>query len=331
MKITYYQRQPHNDSYSIERVFQVVSASLPPNFECKTIASRFKSKGFWKRMYNILEAFFYQSDINHITGDVHYLVCLLRKRKTILTIHDCITLGRLSGIRKKLFWLLWYWLPVKRSAIITVISESTKNELLKCVTCDPNKVRVIYDPISNDFKPVQKEFNVNRPTILQVGTGANKNLHRVAEALKGIACHLRIVGRLSDEQVRILKKNLIDYATIWNLSDEEIVKEYQYCDMLVFASTYEGFGLPIVEAQATGRPVVTSNLLSMPEVAGDAACLVNPFDVEQIRAGILKIIRDEKYREELIQKGFKNVSRFSPEIIIGKYLQIYKEILGNSL
>ncbi len=98
--------------------------------------------------------------------------------------------------------------------------------------------------------------------------------------------------------------------------------------MLVFASTYEGFGLPIVEAQATGRPVVTSDTLSMPEVAGDAACLVDPFNVESIRNGILKVIQDTGYREQLVQNGLKNVERFKPESVAMQYLALYRELVN---
>ena len=79
------------------------------------------------------------------------------------------------------------------------------------------------------------------------------------------------------------KHNSISYTEQWGLSDQEILQHYRDCDMVVFASTYEGFGMPIIEGNATGRPVVTSNICSMPEVAGAAACLVDPFDCSSIR------------------------------------------------
>jgi glycosyltransferase involved in cell wall biosynthesis len=100
--------------------------------------------------------------------------------------------------------------------------------------------------------------------------------------------------------------------------------------MVIFASTYEGFGLPIIEANAVGRPVVTSDIYSMPEVAGDAACLVNPFDVSNIRTGVLRVIQDESYRRKLIENGFKNVERFKPNAIAQQYLELYKELFRKS-
>ena len=150
---------------------------------------------------------------------------------------------------------------------------------------------------------------------------------RLAEALRDISCHLRIVGELTPKQIAVLPECGIQYSFVSNVSDVQIVEEYQRCDMLVFVSIYEGFGLPILEAQATGRPVVASNIMSMPEVAGDTACLVDPFDVAAIRDGILKVIGDPMYCEELVRGGFENVERFRPKKIAAQYVELYKNIV----
>ncbi len=275
------------------------------------------------RVINILWARGHQGDVNHITGDVHYLAFLLRKGKTLLTIPDCAPLERSTGCEHWLLWFFWYWLPARRCARITVISEFTKRQLLSHLRCDPDKIEVVYCPVAGQFKPTPRPFNANRPFILHVGTGWNKNLEHVAVALKAVSCHLGIVGPLSDQQAAILSANGIAYSNHTGLSDEELLPLYQACDLVVFASLYEGFGLPIVEAQATGRPVVTSNRCSMPEVAGNAACLVDPESVNSIRAGILKVIRDAAYRDGLIRKGLENVRRFAPDGIAEQYAQMY--------
>ena len=327
MRVTFYHRRPHADNFSIERVFQDVRQALPPNIRYRVAVSHFESRGLWKRVYNVIEAAFRQGDVNHITGDVHFLALLLDKKRTLITIHDCVSLERLKGWRKKIFFFFWYWLPEKRSSLITVVSESTKQELLRYLRCPPGKIRVVHDCVSDDFKPVLSPFNAIKPVVLQVGTGKNKNLLRVAAALKGISCHLRIVGKLSDAQIATMKAYQIEYSSVAGISEKEMLREYQRSDMLIFASTYEGFGLPILEAQATGRPVVTSNIMSMPEVAGDAACLVDPFDVTSIREGILKIIHDMAYRDELVRRGFENIVRFRAETISNNYVEIYNELL----
>lgn len=96
-------------------------------------------------------------------------------------------------------------------------------------------------------------------------------------------------------------------------------------------SLKEGFGMQVIEAMACGTAVVCSNRGALPEVAGDAACLVDPFDVESIRTGILKVMTDRHYRERLVQRGFENVKRFSPASIAARYEQIHEEVLSGAL
>ncbi len=328
MKVTHYHRKPWGSNFSIERLFSQVRESMPMGIECERHESRFISSGLFKRVYNILEAPFYQGDINHITGDIHYVSFFLKRKKTILTIHDCASLNRLKGVRKMIFYLFWFLIPEKRVSVITVISNSTKRELLKFLKIDPNKVFVVHDCVSKSFVPVPKRFNSFKPTILQIGTGENKNFFNALKALKDISCHFRIVGKLGPEQEDALISNNIEYSNVHSISDSEMLNEYSNCDFLLFASTYEGFGMPIIEANATGRAVVTSNIFSMPEVAGRSACIVDPFSVSDIRRGILKVINDEGFRDHLISQGFKNVLRFNSDFIAEKYVNIYNYVKG---
>jgi glycosyltransferase involved in cell wall biosynthesis len=232
----------------------------------------------------------------------------------------------LTGLKKAVFFFVWYWLPDKRASVLTVVSLATRDVLLQYLHCDPDKIRVIHNCVSDDFKPSPRAFDSERPILLQVGTRDNKNILRVAEALKGIPCHLRIIGELDKEQLSALSRYRIDHSAVAGLPDKEMVREYENADMLVFASTYEGFGLPIIEANAVGRPVVTSNILSMPEVAGTAACLVEPFDIQDIRKGILRVICDKEYREDLVARGYENVKRFQSRRIAAEYARLYEEV-----
>lgn len=314
----------------MERVFSDVRAHFPRNIKATVRVSKFYSKGVLKRLFNIVQACFYQGDVNHVTGDVHFLTYLLNRRKTVLTILDCVMMERLHGLLRWIFWFFWLWLPEKRSSVITVISEATRQQVLRYLRCDPNKVRLIYCHVSDEFKPSSKSFNSSCPRLLQVGTTPNKNIERVAAALEGLNCKLVIVGYLSENQKQALIDHRIDYENLMDLSREALLDQYGLCDMLLFASLYEGFGLPIVEANAVGRPVLTSNIWSMPEVAGDAACLIDPFNVVYIRRGILRVIEDAAYREQLVANGFENVKRFNVENIAEQYADLYREIHSKS-
>jgi len=328
MKVVFFQRKPHDGYFSLENYFNSIREGMSKEIKCEVAVSTFKSRGIFRRIYNTVEASFRQGDINHVTGDVHFLCYLFNKRKTVLTILDCAFTQYTKGLKYIIFRLFWYVFPEKKSSFITVISHSTKNELLKLVSCNPDKIRVIPVCISSGFVYKEKIFNELRPVILQIGTAKNKNILRLVESIYGISCRLDLVGKLSSEQKEALCKNNIDYNNSWDLSEHDIIIKYQECDIVALVSTYEGFGMPILEANAVGRVVVTSNVLSMPEVAGNAACIVDPFNVLSIRSGISRIINDKEYRDDLVNKGRINLLRYDPSDIVDKYLNLYRDVYG---
>lgn len=326
-RVTYYQRKPRSvGNYSVEFIFDDVRRRLSERIEIKMSYSRFESAGLFKRLFNCIEAIFRQSSVNHVTGDINYIGIFLSRKKTVHTILDCVYLTNSSGLRHTILKLFWLTIPVRRSIFITAISQSTKNEILKYASCNPEKIKVIYVAISDRYQRYDKPFNKAVPRILQIGTAPNKNIPRLIEALEGIPCILEIVGKYSEEYERMLKEKNLQYEYRWSLSEDELIQRYKEADIVALASIYEGFGMPVLEAQATGRPVITSNVFSMPEVAGDAACLVDPFDTNSIREGVLKVMNDDVYRASLVANGFENVKRFSADEIALQYYSLYEQI-----
>jgi glycosyltransferase involved in cell wall biosynthesis len=326
LRVVHFQRKPMPRNLSIERLFADIRNAMPGHVECFPHVCPCFSKGILPRIRNMVDAAKHQSQINHITGDVHYLALTLDKRRTLLTIHDCASLERLRGLSRAVFKFFWFTLPMRRAGLVTVISESTRRELLRHVHCDPAKIRVVYDCVGKDFVPSPKPFNTAEPVILHLGTAANKNLERLAQALAELPCKLNIIGTLTAGQMKVLEQCKIRYSNTSRATDTELLKAFQGCDLVAFVSTYEGFGLPIIEANAIGRPVVTSNILSMPEVAGNAACFVDPFDIASIRQGIVRVWHDATYRQDMVHEGFENAKRFNSAAIAAKYAAIYEQL-----
>lgn len=276
---------------------------------------------------NILYVRRRQDEINHITGDIHYVILgCHRKNLNVLTIHDCVILTKYRrwDVRYWIFRILWYELPMAKADIVTVISEKTRNELLNGIRSGRKKIRVVNNFVDPVFTYTPGKFNGTKPVFLFIGSTPNKNLDRVLEALTGIDCKLDIVGKLSASQRAFIETNKLDVSVSYGLSKAEIVEKYIQSDIVLFPSLYEGFGMLVIEANAVGRPVVTSDISPLREVAADAAELVNPYDAASIRDGVQKVVRDEALRERLIANGRMNVKRFQIETIIKNYIRIYE-------
>jgi glycosyltransferase involved in cell wall biosynthesis len=268
--------------------------------------------------------------INHITGDIHYCIFALVGCNSVLTIHDLGFINDNSSSKSQNFWYLlyrrifWIYLPCIIADKITCISPESARILKSYLNeRQHKKIIIIANPVDSKFVFREKAIINAKPVILHIGTTPNKNLERVILALRYVYCSLHIVGRLTEYHEKLLQDCHIEFRNEIDLSDGEIVDRYKDCDILSFPSTYEGFGMPIIEAQATGRAVVTSIIEPMKTVAGMGAILVDPFSIDSIREGFLSLINNPKLICQSTNAGILNVKRFDKGYICEEYYKVY--------
>lgn len=322
MHITYFYRN-HRAGYSIKKVSDLFVAQM----EDKSV---FEMPSQYASLKSILQNMYYtfvhrsRKGINHITGDIHYCILPLIGCKTVLTVHDTCVYDTARGFKRLLFKLLWYKLPLRFATKIVCISEATRQSLKRFTKRDD--IIVIPNAVDPAYKSTVKEFNAECPNILLIGTNWNKNIERTVRALADINCKLTIIGRLTPSQKEALAQCNTKYTEKNDLTDDEIRQEYEQCDMVCFCSIYEGFGMPIIEANAIGRPVITSNLSPMKEVAGGSAVLVNPQEEAEIRQAVLSVITNKALREQCIKHGSVNVKKYQQDYVVNRYKNLYKEL-----
>lgn len=332
IKLSLFLRRPlPGDHYSIERLFDAVVAALPADrYEVRLRLCPIENKGLLRRLALIIWATCRQSDVNHVTGDVNFLGLLMRRSRTLLTITDSASMQRLVGWKRWFYRTFWIRLPIWRAGHVAAISEATLHETMSYVRSDHAKFSVIPCCTPRGMSAEPRPFPDSHPRILAVGTKSNKNLPRLIEALAGVPCRLVVVGALTESQQELLVRHGVEIENHVHLDDAAMALQYRKADMVVFVSTYEGFGLPILEGQTVGRPVITSRRSPMQEVAGAGAVLVDPESVDEIRDAVLRIIRDPQYRATLVQAGFENIWAYTPEIIARQYASVYEALFSGA-
>lgn len=321
MKVVLIYRRRTAGTYSLEELFHTIAGELRKQVD----VVEYETGTRWDILRDAWRLRKTHAAIYHVTGDVHYFVPLLPRGKTVLTVHDINHyLFGLHGLKRWIYKWLWLLWPLRAARAITAISGETQDNIVSHLGIMRCHIEIIEDCYGALFKPVSRSFNSACPVVLQIGTSPHKNVCRLIEALQGTRCQLILIGQLDSTLKQKLSECGIDYVNHVNLTQDDINRQYINCDLVSFVSLREGFGVPIIEAQASGRPLITSTVSPMREVAGDGACLADPLDVSQIRAGLLRIITDAHYRDKLVETGLRNVERYSPAVISGQYLDLYR-------
>ena len=327
LHVNYIYRHP-DAGISITRLFKQVIKIIEKSVEVSATVMPKHDPSIKGILRNIVHTYRHcnRQGINHITGDIHYVSLGLIGCKSVVTVHDTnYTDAMTNPLKKWAFEMLYYRIAFFFTDRIVCISEHTRQSIRRFTS--RRDIAIIPQSYDADlYRYVPKPFDSNCPNILVIGTAWNKNVPFQIRALNGLHCHFTIIGKLTPEICQALQDTHADYSNLYHISDEETCLCYQQCDLLLFCTLCEGFGLPPVEAQATGRPVVTSAIEPVLEVCGGAALHVDPQNAQAIRQAVQNIIDDESLRTRLVQDGLKNAGRFLPERTAQAYLQLYQSM-----
>ncbi len=277
-----------------------------------------------------------------------HLLLPLRGVPTVLTVHDLI-FRHLPQHHKRLNrWYLNLALPLfcRRATHIISVTEHSRQDVIRSYHIPPEKVSVVYEAADPRLQPASPEamtaararYHLPDDYLLYVGTlEPRKNLVRLLEAWTplysaGEAPPLVIAGKrgwLYDDLFAAVERSPVRSAVLTPgyIAEEDLGALYTGATAFTLPSIYEGFGLPVLEAMACGTPVLCSSGSSFPEVAGDAAVMVDPHDVEAIREGLRSLLRDRELRESYRERGFRQAARFSWRRAAEETLAIYRRVM----
>ena len=322
------------------------AADLPPNFQCVVERSPVYSlREIGTMAWRIWRS---RLDLYHAT---HYVLPAVVPCPTVVTIHDIIHLlypGFLPNRAASLYAQGMFRHSVARADRIVAVSNNTRDDVLGYFRVEREKVRVVYNGVEDRFRrPLAEDelraaldaAGVERPYLLFVGNPKpHKNLDRVIEAYArarsraGFEAPLVCVGARPGSDFKLERRarqlGVGDRLRLLGHVDGQVLPAlYQGASLFLYPTLYEGFGLPVAEAMASGVPVVTSNTSSLKEIARGCAELVNPLDVAEIAAAIERCMTDRDHAGRLADRAAERSSRFRWDKAAGNTLDIYREVL----
>ena len=308
--------------------------------------------------YSVAEQLTVPLDLARVRADLfhapHYVLPALTPCRSIVTIHDCIHLRFPQYLPSRLahtYARVSFWIAANRSARVLTVSEASKRDIMRFCPIPEEKIDVIYNAIDDRFSQpppetqitqVRERYQLHDRFLLYSGNvKPHKNLERLIDAFARLRRHgfedlkLLITGseisRYATLRRAVHRYNLHQHVRFLGfLSPETLATLYRLADGFVFPSLYEGFGLPPLEAMASGTPVLTSNVSSLPEVVDDAALLVDPYDSASIADGMRQILCDDALRARLISRGRVRAASFSWEESVNRVLTIYRRVARQS-
>ena len=282
----------------------------------------------------------------------HYVLPPLTPCRSVVTIHDCIHLRFPQYLPSRLGYAYaraQMWSATHRAARVITVSEASKRDILRYFRVAESRIDVIYNAIDDRFwqapdpeeiDRVRQRYQLTAPFVLYAGNiKPHKNLERLIEAFH----LLRQDAAFKDVQLLIIGDEVSKYANLRRavhrhklhkhvrffgfVPDRTLAALYRLANAFVFPSLYEGFGLPPLEAMASGTPVITSNVSSLPEVVGDAAVMIDPYEPAAIADAMQRVLTDEALRADLRRRGLARAREFSWERSVARVREIYAEVM----
>jgi len=280
----------------------------------------------------------------------HYVLPAAINCNSVVTIHDCIHLMFPQYLPNRMAYAYaraQMWTAAHRSDCILTVSDASKRDILHLFNIPPEKIVVVYNAIDAHFSVtpapdavarVRERYQLDHRFVLYVGNiKPHKNLVRLIEAFSELRS-----GELEDVKLLIIGDEISKLPALRHavhrhklhkhvrflgyVPDDQLAVLYRLAGVFVFPSLYEGFGLPPLEAMASGTPVVVSNVSSLPEVVGDAAVLVDPHDIDSIVDGLRCVLTNPARADDMRRKGLERSREFSWERSVARTLEVYKRI-----